>query len=77
MLEGPNLPAMADMKAAVACPVIASGGVSVAEDVIQLAKVGMDGCIVGRALYEGRLDLPTAIAAAQGRRSETGEAGSS
>jgi phosphoribosylformimino-5-aminoimidazole carboxamide ribotide isomerase len=64
MLQGPNLEAMAEMNAAVACDVIASGGVSRAEDVRQLTALGLAGCIVGRALYEGTLSLPDALAAA-------------
>jgi len=57
MLSGPNEEAMAEMKRAASFPVIASGGVSCQEDVVRLAELGMDGCIIGRALYEGRLDL--------------------
>jgi phosphoribosylformimino-5-aminoimidazole carboxamide ribotide isomerase len=62
MLEGPNLGAMAEMAAAVPLPVIASGGVTTLDDVRKLAGLGLAGCIVGRALYEGRLDLKEAIA---------------
>jgi phosphoribosylformimino-5-aminoimidazole carboxamide ribotide isomerase len=65
MLEGPNLAAMAAMKKAVSCPVIASGGVTSAQDVRHLAAGGLDGCIVGRALYEGRISLEEALAAAK------------
>jgi phosphoribosylformimino-5-aminoimidazole carboxamide ribotide isomerase len=65
MLQGPNLAAMAEMDAAVEVPVIASGGVTTADDVRQLAKVGLDGCIIGRALYEGTLTLADALAAAE------------
>jgi phosphoribosylformimino-5-aminoimidazole carboxamide ribotide isomerase len=61
MMEGPNLDAMAEMAAAVPLPVIASGGVSRAEDVIRLAGLGLAGCIIGRALYEGRIDLSAVI----------------
>jgi phosphoribosylformimino-5-aminoimidazole carboxamide ribotide isomerase len=64
MLAGPNLAAMAQMQRAVDRPVIASGGVTTREDVAQLAAVGMAGCIIGRALYEGTLTLPDALAAA-------------
>jgi phosphoribosylformimino-5-aminoimidazole carboxamide ribotide isomerase len=64
MLQGPNLEAMAEMNAAVTCDVIASGGVSTAEDVRQLAALGLAGCIVGRAIYEGTLSLAEALAAA-------------
>ena len=57
MLEGPNLAALAEMARAVPIPVIASGGVTTAEDVRRLAQLGLAGCIIGRALYEGRLNL--------------------
>jgi phosphoribosylformimino-5-aminoimidazole carboxamide ribotide isomerase len=62
MLQGPNLEAMAEMAAAVPVPVIASGGVSTADDIRRLAERGLAGCIVGRALYEGKLDLKQIIA---------------
>lgn len=61
MLAGPNLPAMAEMARSVRTPVIASGGVSTADDVLQLARAGLAGAIVGRALYEGRVDLAELI----------------
>jgi phosphoribosylformimino-5-aminoimidazole carboxamide ribotide isomerase len=64
MLTGPNVAAMAAMQRGVDLPVIASGGVTSAEDVSQLAAVPMAGCIIGRALYEGRLTLPDALRAA-------------
>ena len=64
MLAGPNLPAMRKMQAAVRWPVVASGGVTTKEDVAHLAAVPMAGCIIGRALYEGTLTLPEALAAA-------------
>jgi phosphoribosylformimino-5-aminoimidazole carboxamide ribonucleotide (ProFAR) isomerase len=38
--------------------------VTVVEDVAQLARLGIDGCIIGRALYEGRMTLADALAAA-------------
>ncbi len=63
MLAGPNLEAMSEMKAATRFPVIASGGVSCQEDILQLAARRLDGCIVGRALYEGRVQLPGVLAA--------------
>jgi phosphoribosylformimino-5-aminoimidazole carboxamide ribotide isomerase len=65
MMAGPNLRAMAEMKHAVAVPVIASGGVTTAGDVEQLARIGMAGCIIGRTLYEGKLTLADAIAASR------------
>jgi len=67
MLVGPNVSAMAEMQAAVDVPVVASGGITTAEDVARLAAVPMAGCIIGRALYEGRLTLPEAIRAGRGQ----------
>ena len=64
MLAGPNVEAMRQMQAAVRVGVIASGGVTTAEDVRALARAGLAGCIVGRALYEGRMSLAEAHAAA-------------
>jgi phosphoribosylformimino-5-aminoimidazole carboxamide ribotide isomerase len=64
MLQGPNVEATAGLAAAVSVPVIASGGVTTLEDIVALARRGLSGCIIGRALYEGRLDLSMAIALA-------------
>ncbi len=64
MLAGPNVAAMQQMQAAVSVPVIASGGVTTADDVRDLARAGLAGCIIGRALYEGRISLAEAHAAA-------------
>jgi phosphoribosylformimino-5-aminoimidazole carboxamide ribotide isomerase len=61
MLQGANIEAMAALAAAVRVPVIASGGVTTLDDVRCLAGCGLAGCIVGRALYEGRLDLREAV----------------
>jgi phosphoribosylformimino-5-aminoimidazole carboxamide ribotide isomerase len=67
MLAGPNLVAMADMVQAVSVPVIASGGITTLEDVQYLARLGVAGCVIGRALYEGRLKLSEVIEAARGQ----------
>ena len=64
MMAGPNVAEMAAMRAAVEWPVVASGGVTTRDDVARLAAVPMAGCIIGRALYEGTLTLPEALAAA-------------
>jgi phosphoribosylformimino-5-aminoimidazole carboxamide ribotide isomerase len=73
MLSGPNLPAQEEMLGAVRARVIASGGIGRREDVIRLAEArrihpNLDGVIVGKALYEGRVGLGDllAIARAQG-----------
>lgn len=63
MLTGPNFAAQEAMCAAVKCRVIASGGVSRREDVVGLRELAalranLDGVIVGKALYEKRVELP-------------------
>jgi phosphoribosylformimino-5-aminoimidazole carboxamide ribotide isomerase len=65
MLAGPNLKAMREMQRAIRLPVIASGGVTTADDVAQLAAVPVAGCIIGRALYEGKITLFDALHAAR------------
>jgi phosphoribosylformimino-5-aminoimidazole carboxamide ribotide isomerase len=72
MLLGPNLDAMAGMAAAVSLPVIASGGVTTLDDIRQLTRRGLAGCIVGRALYEGRLDLAACIREVGSQQSAVG-----
>jgi phosphoribosylformimino-5-aminoimidazole carboxamide ribotide isomerase len=64
MLSGPNLPALADMIAATPLPVVASGGVSGAADIRRIAETAAAGCIVGRALYDGKVTLAEALEAA-------------
>ncbi len=64
MLAGPNMLAMTQMKRAVRVPVIASGGVSTESDITKLVVAEIDGCIIGRALYEGSLKLADALRAA-------------
>lgn len=66
MLQGPNLPAMRQMCDEVRAPVIASGGVTSIDDIRALAELEVAGCIIGRALYEGRLTLEEALRAAGG-----------
>ncbi len=61
MLAGPNVAAMKEMADAVGCEIIASGGVSNINDITALSRTGVKGIIVGKALYEGCLDLRDAI----------------
>jgi phosphoribosylformimino-5-aminoimidazole carboxamide ribotide isomerase len=70
MMEGPHFDALDAMARAVPLPVIASGGVTTAEDVRRLAALGLQGCIIGRALYEGRIDLAEIIQVATGVRGD-------
>ena len=64
MMSGPNVAATEELVKASPWPVIASGGVTTAEDIRALKKAGAAGAIVGRALYEGKLTLEAALAAA-------------
>jgi phosphoribosylformimino-5-aminoimidazole carboxamide ribotide isomerase len=61
MMAGPNFEALAEMRRSTTLPVIASGGVSGYGDVKRLAAEGTYGCIVGRALYEGAMELKQVI----------------
>ena len=66
MLAGPNLAALVEMRGATNLPLIASGGIASAGDVTDLARLSVAGCILGRALYEGKLTLADARQAALG-----------
>ncbi|MCE9625186.1 MAG: 1-(5-phosphoribosyl)-5-[(5-phosphoribosylamino)methylideneamino]imidazole-4-carboxamide isomerase [Deltaproteobacteria bacterium] len=64
MLSGPNLNALRDVLKITELPVIASGGISSAEDIqalVDLEDCKLLGVITGKALYEGKLSLPEAI----------------
>jgi len=62
ILEGANVAATARLTQATAIPVIASGGISGLGDLAALKAAGAAGAIVGRALYDGTLDLGQALA---------------
>jgi phosphoribosylformimino-5-aminoimidazole carboxamide ribotide isomerase len=64
MMSGPNVEATAALAKASRFPVIASGGVTTVDDVQRLKKVGVAGAIIGRSLYEGKITLEAALAAA-------------
>lgn len=67
MQSGPNLKAYRELTGATEASVIASGGVSTIADIRALAEIpGVEGVIVGKALYERSFDLPRAIAAGRG-----------
>ena len=64
MLTGPNVTATAELAKAVSIPIVASGGVSGIEDIkrlLSISELGVVGVIVGKALYNGNLDLAEAI----------------
>ncbi|MFI1918463.1 bifunctional 1-(5-phosphoribosyl)-5-((5-phosphoribosylamino)methylideneamino)imidazole-4-carboxamide isomerase/phosphoribosylanthranilate isomerase PriA [Nocardia sp. NPDC020380] len=65
-LTGPNLDLLAHVANAASAPVIASGGVSTLDDLRAIATLvdeGVEGAIIGKALYAGRFTLPEALAA--------------
>lgn len=65
-LTGPNLDLLREVCAATESPVVASGGVSTVADLVAIAGLvpeGVEGAIVGKALYAGRFTLPEALAA--------------
>lgn len=67
MMKGVNIDATVALAQAVKIPIIASGGVTNLDDVRALCAVsdeGIDGAIIGRALYEGSLDFAAALAIA-------------
>jgi phosphoribosylformimino-5-aminoimidazole carboxamide ribotide isomerase len=63
-LAGVNLIATAELARAVKIPVIASGGIASLDDIAALKAEGIPGAILGRALYDGRVDLKSALALA-------------
>jgi len=68
-LTGPNLDLLREVCAATDSPVVASGGVSTVDDLRAIATLvdeGVEGAIVGKALYAGRFTLPEALAAVSG-----------
>jgi phosphoribosylformimino-5-aminoimidazole carboxamide ribotide isomerase len=70
---GPNVEDTAALAAGVGLPVLASGGVATVDDLVRLAAVpGVEGTVVGRALYIGAIDLRQAIEMV---RSSAGSAG--
>lgn len=67
-LQGPNLQLLRDLCARTDRPVIASGGVSSLDDlraIASLVDIGVEGAIVGKALYAGAFTLEAALAAMQ------------
>ncbi len=64
-MKGTNLELYKHLKAKYSIDIVASGGVSSMEDITKLAKMDMYGAILGKALYEGAVDLKKAIEVAK------------
>jgi len=76
MLRGPNLALLRDVCARTAAPVVASGGVSSLADlraIASLVPLGVEGAIVGTALYEGAFTLEDALAEVAGDAGVAGD----
>jgi len=70
MMKGVNVEATAELASQLKIPVIASGGVTNMDDILALIdreEDGIEGAIIGRALYEGTIDLAKAQEVADGR----------
>ena len=64
MLKGPNIEAIEEFAREVNKPILAAGGIKNLEDILRLIRLeglGLEGIIIGRALYEGTLDLKEAL----------------
>jgi len=61
-LKGPNFEAIEDLVNSIKIPVIASGGISSLDDIRKIKDIeGVEGCIIGKALYEGKFSLEDAL----------------
>jgi phosphoribosylformimino-5-aminoimidazole carboxamide ribotide isomerase len=68
-LEGPDLPRLTQLLAAVSVPVIAAGGIGHLDHIqslVPLVAEGLHGAIIGKALYDGSVTFHEALAVAQG-----------
>ncbi len=61
MLAGPNFEQLAEMQSATSIPVVCSGGVTSMDDIQRLLEMRTHAAIVGRAIYEGQLDLAAVL----------------
>lgn len=66
-LAGPNIEAMHEMASSVGADIIASGGVGNIEHIKALIPTGVEGVIIGRALYTGDVDLAEAVKTGGGK----------
>lgn len=60
-LKGPSLESTKELIDAVSIDIIASGGVSSFDDIVKLKEINAEGVIVGKAIYEGKIDLKKAF----------------
>jgi phosphoribosylformimino-5-aminoimidazole carboxamide ribotide isomerase len=65
MMEGPNFFDYEELQNKTNLCIIASGGVTSLEDVMKLKKIGLYGAIIGKAIYESKINLKEAIECSQ------------
>ena len=68
-MSGPNIPLLGDVARLSNAPVIASGGIATLDDIATirgLVEIGVEGAILGKALYAGAFTLTDALAVANG-----------
>ena len=63
MMQGPNVAMTKKISDAVSMDIIASGGVSCMEDLYEIERAGIHGAIMGKSLYEKKIDLTEAVKA--------------
>ena len=71
MMSGPNIESIKQLLDVTSVPLIASGGVTTLnhiKELVELEDWGIEGVIIGRALYEGSIDLREALALVSGRK---------
>ncbi len=61
MLTGINVSATVELAKSSPFPIIASGGLKGEEDIFELAKFDVFGCIIGKAFYEGKIDIRSVL----------------
>jgi len=66
MMQGPNFHELEMMDKASSIDIVASGGVSTEEDIIQLGELDLYGAIIGKALYEGKISLEKVLGGQRG-----------
>ena len=64
-LTEPNFTAIGELVSAVDFPIIASGGISKVDHLVRLCNLGVEGAIVGKALYTGHVSLCEALDAVE------------
>jgi phosphoribosylformimino-5-aminoimidazole carboxamide ribotide isomerase len=66
MLQGPDLETLSEACSYPGISVIAAGGIGSLGDLVALKQVGVEGAVLGKALYEGKFTLKEAIATVEG-----------